>query len=564
MLSEGKLNSQLGIGFPSLARPPSRPCDEGADVLHAAVSAADQRGARRSRPSLGWCETRPNSRGSLTQHSRSLPSLHPAASSEPRAEKVLHPDCKSVVGSVQPSVRSRVRRSSVRNGLVWSLPIQHVVVERIVAHLVPGARETSGACFVSKSARRCTLEVLAEGSCSAAPIVCCRASWCPSERHCHVHWLGRLTSCPLQEYSDVWRYVDAYSPDTSQLTMAQAILGVVAAFFVFCGAEQVVLEPEDNGSGKLVRWYTRLGFSRDVPTLFQSTRVACTNRRSLFDSQEKHVKDDSMTAPAKLIARLAPNGWIEGLLPAAGFDVWSWLGCGIGDHWFFQVPWQWSWKALWPFGAVMKIAIVSHSSDGYNKMDVEAKLCCGDSELARAKGSVRLLQGTMRLLWLGRSHSRPAHPTVRGQLVYACGGFDAGGSTSSRSSACARTGGPAAEGADAAAATGTPLRATAAIAVFGAVAVVARWFGVKTVQLVALDDGTGKLVRYLRSFGFSEPPGDAPAVDGDQPQLVAPCRMVAARCCPMEWLEELPADGELALLRRLALQQRSAGRGAAA
>jgi len=143
---------------------------------------------------------------------------------------------------------------------------------------------------------------------------------------------------------------------------------------------------------------------------------------------------------------------------------------------------------------------------------------CGE-ELALAKSVVRLRQRTMRVLWLGRSRSRAVHSLIRGVSAY---------TSSEGLASCPRN--------DAA---GEPL-ITTAVALLGVLAGLASWFGTSVVQIRAVDDGTCKLLHYFHSLGFSP-------CSNDPESLAAPCYTLRKRCCPCDWVDKLPPEGELSM-----------------
>lgn len=155
----------------------------------------------------------------------------------------------------------------------------------------------------------------------------------------------------------------------------------------------------------------------------------------------------------------------------------------------------------------------------YNRVWINAALVgpCGE-ELAIAKGALRLTQRSMRVLWLGRSDSRPVHPSIQGVSAYAVG-------------------------------DDVSLKlVTTTVALLGVLASFARWFGTSVVQLCAVDDDSGRLANYFHSLGFS--------ACADNPEyFTAPCGELRRKCCPCSWLAELPLEGELGMLRGLLCEE---------
>jgi len=296
-------------------------------------------------------------------------------------------------------------------------------------------------------------------------------------------------------------------------TIAQALLSTLAAVAAQFGVIVVELDAEDNGSGKLVKYYADLGF-----------KVTC---------QLKGF-DVDMEASCATLSRQAPAEWVRGLVPQ-DFDAWGWLQpCRSktshdgGDDPLRaillapDVPWTWTWKVLFPEGARVDAKISLNKSD---------RVCCDvwlknhrDEEIAYARGSIRIRQRTLRVLWFGRSKSRPVHPSVQGQLTYRAGDQP----------------------------LTAPCNCTAATAVLGSLAALGRWFDVTTVPLTACGDTSGQLLCHLKKLGFDELEG-APAVQSvDEPvNLTASCKTLVHNCCPPEWCCELPPDSALGMLHRL-------------
>jgi hypothetical protein len=81
-------------------------------------------------------------------------------------------------------------------------------------------------------------------------------------------------------------------------------------------------------------------------------------------------------------------------------------------------------------------------------------------------------------------------------------------------------------------------RVTVAIGLLGVVAALALWLGANMMHLQAVDDGSGNLIAYFKEFGFELAEGNE---KDKQPLLLAPCDALVQRCCPQDWLSELPA-----------------------
>lgn len=140
----------------------------------------------------------------------------------------------------------------------------------------------------------------------------------------------------------------------------------------------------------------------------------------------------------------------------------------------------------------------------------------GPCELAYCRGMVRPRQWSVRILWVGRSSSREAHPDVRGVRGLLTPPEENHGPNSS------------------------PTQHTVAEAMIGLVASVSRRLGAIDVELQALDNGTGKLVRYYKRLGFEK----RPKTEGAMPWMEAPIQSVAL-FAPTSWVRNLPpACGE--------------------
>lgn len=145
----------------------------------------------------------------------------------------------------------------------------------------------------------------------------------------------------------------------------------------------------------------------------------------------------------------------------------------------------------------------------------EGKDESGRCELAYCRGMVRPRNWSVRLLWIGRSSSREAHPTVRGVRGIPAGHpADEHGDPNDLRSAVERT---------------------VAEALMGLVAAVARRLGAIDVELQALDNGSGKLVRHYMKLGFER----RPKTKGEMPWMEAPIQAVAL-LAPNHWVQNFP------------------------
>lgn len=431
--------------------------------------------------------------------------------------------------------REQVIGSNART-LDWSLYVQHEKISCIRVQL-SAARDKTVKSIGGEDVPACLIEVCAEGhpadgAARGHKLIRCSGSLVPRRSRLHVNWLGRKGACPEKPDPQVrvgcapvgkpearpgtpsWAVLrgECGSDRASgpPYTVAQAVLATLAAIGGLFGMIIIELDAEDNGSGKLVQYYTQLGFSVVV--------------------QVKGF-DVEMEAPLATVAQNAPEDWIRGLMPE-DFDAWGWLNPrsnrrgGIADHdparavlLAPDVPWDWSWKVAFPNDARVDAKLSMHES---SRVNCEVYLWSSDGqELVSVRGSVRIKQQALRLIWLGRSKSRAVHPSVRGKLVYRAG-------DDSATAAC---------------------NCTSATAVLGALAALARWFGANTVHLNTLGDSTGRLLRHFGNLGFELESPHLPACD--VVALTASCKSLVKRCCPPEWRAELPIDGGLSMLQNL-------------
>lgn len=276
-----------------------------------------------------------------------------------------------------------------------------------------------------------------------------------------------------------------------QRTLAQAVLGVLGCVAQLFGVRKAQLDAEDNGSGKLIKYYERLGF---VP-------------------QQRHCiqKDLPMSASIQALAKLAPVMWMDDMPVPSGFEAPFWLwsqvsGLGI-DQLFtcLSIPRILTWPAEIPEQGLVKVTLSILSSS--RKIDAEvAVLDAYGTELAVIRGALRMQMKSLRVIWLGRSRSQPVHPMLAGKALYP---------TAAR-----------------------PDGVTTAAALLGAAASLALSFGCPQVEITACDNGSRRLLRYLRELGFTN--GDDPiAGDPSAFNMAGQSATLAERCCPSAWVPEL-------------------------
>jgi len=224
--------------------------------------------------------------------------------------------------------REQVIGSNART-LDWSLYVQHEKISCIRVQL-SAARDKTVKSIGGEDVPACLIEVCAEGhpadgAARGHKLIRCSGSLVPRRSRLHVNWLGRKGACPEKPDPQVrvgcapvgkpearpgtpsWAVLrgECGSDRASgpPYTVAQAVLATLAAIGGLFGMIIIELDAEDNGSGKLVQYYTQLGFSVVV--------------------QVKGF-DVEMEAPLATVAQNAPEDWIRGLMPE-DFDAWGWL-----------------------------------------------------------------------------------------------------------------------------------------------------------------------------------------------------------------------------------------------
>jgi len=141
----------------------------------------------------------------------------------------------------------------------------------------------------------------------------CRGVLHPTQGRVRILWLGRSGEQPVTKRLRGKRTVtgpgagmrpEAERPKPPERrTLAEAIFGLVVAIAEVLGARNVELQPLDDGSGKLVRYYHGLGFE-------------------LAEEQQSGLC--WMEAMVETVSCLAPTEWLEGLVPAS-LDLPSWF-----------------------------------------------------------------------------------------------------------------------------------------------------------------------------------------------------------------------------------------------
>eukprot|EP00927_Polykrikos_kofoidii_P023099 TRINITY_DN21380_c0_g1_i1.p1 TRINITY_DN21380_c0_g1~~TRINITY_DN21380_c0_g1_i1.p1 ORF type:complete len:453 (+),score=44.97 TRINITY_DN21380_c0_g1_i1:57-1415(+) len=430
----------------------------------------------------------------------------------------------------RPSIDLTVDRQRVASrSISWSAKITHIAVSFVKAQLVASVSRSRG-IVDEHGCPRCAIQVWAERRVdfksatahtdeaanargghgrSAQPerLVQVSGSICPknSGNALHVQWLGRQKFG--SSVDDDWRFLDEESQATLGgqndriLTVAEALVGMLTVIATLFGARIVQLDADDRGSGKLVRYYERLGFVADRSPNRDGVR---------------------MRVPVDTLSRLAPTAWVKGLIPVE-FDALGWLWSDFHEPPLsmmlscFCVPLKSCWKVMEPLGASLDTMMTPHDASSTIRIQASMKTKHG-GELVFVKATMRLRQRSLRVVWLGTSGSGPAHPSVKGKPMYT-------------------------------------EKVTAAVGLLGVVATLARWFGTASVEITALDTGSGRLIVYLKGLGFEnaraggvEPAAiEAEALD-EQPALTAKCEDIVQRCCPAEWRDKLPSDDHLQIM----------------
>lgn len=381
-------------------------------------------------------------------------------------------------------------------------------VKSVHVHLASGG-DLQKSTFRGAAGPGCTIEAWADDEDpDADKLAYVHATINQSTSSVWVHW---LTKRKAQEKRRAQDGCSDCPCENRPRTVAQSILGLTAAIGDLLGMVVMELEAEDNGSGKLIQYYSDVGFN--ISTALKGENV-------------------TMKAPIRKIASLMPQAWLPRMVPT-DFDALVWIQCAESwDRRVMQdshmgrilhspnIPWIWKWQVAWPQDATVRVRMQAASND-YCRLSCEVTLSDGDGvELAMAKGAVRLNSRKLRVIWLGRSGSRSVHPMVKGMTP--------------TGTACSGSGG----------------EVTMALAVLGCLVVWSRWVDTEIVEITATDNGSGKLLNTLRGIGFEHLPGQS--AEEDEPiQLAASAEEVSWNCCPSEWLESLPTQGDLGVLARI-------------
>ncbi|CAK9093300.1 Uncharacterized protein SCF082_LOCUS43892 [Durusdinium trenchii] len=145
---------------------------------------------------------------------------------------------------------------------------------------------------------------------------------------------------------------------------------------------RVELGAEDQGSQKLIQYYTDLGFSSKMAG--------------------KVFGELSMDAPIGSVSAFAPQSWMCAL-PLDSFNAWPWLW---GDAErpslssminLMAAPDTWNWPVQWPGSAEMQIRTSWIDADAKAGATITAHLRSPMSELVYCRAVCRLKQESIRV-----------------------------------------------------------------------------------------------------------------------------------------------------------------------
>mmetsp|Transcript_29685 Transcript_29685/g.84945 ORF Transcript_29685/g.84945 Transcript_29685/m.84945 type:complete len:650 (-) Transcript_29685:211-2160(-) len=397
--------------------------------------------------------------------------------------------------------------SAYRN-VEWTASVCHATVRSLQARLSTSVgdltRQTASQGAKGFGIPKCNIEVWAKGV-EEIEVAYCRGVVCPRNECAKVQWLGRSQQRPVHESVRGCRSVSCSSVDAGKdgakrLTVAEAMLGLLAVIIERFSLNTLELQAMDNGSGRLVELYLRLGF-----------RNAVQQDRDMI----------WMDAPTRLISQLAPQAWCCDLIPSE-FDGLIWMHKAVAEIEFELtlnrlLHFPPTWTVDWPRDARVEVNLMRQGYDPDSRLTAQASLVGSDGrELASARCSLLVDLGLLRVLWIGRTRSRPVDPSVRGCTAY-------------ETTACE-----------------PPTKVTVAVALFGFLAALGQWFGLSISEMQALDDGSGRLVDYLHSLGLELRPNSSAGYCGHS-WMECSCQALALRCCPVGWCNSagLPLDGPL-------------------
>lgn len=361
---------------------------------------------------------------------------------------------------------------------------------------------------------KCSIEVWAEDECCGdmTEMAYCRALVCPSLQKATILWLGRSGAETVHQRARAKRII---SSKGEKYTLSEALLGVTVSIASLFKVSTLELQAKDNGSGKLIDLYGRLGFTK---------------------RPQEPGEILWMEAPMKKIAAIAPDSWLEGLVPVT-FDATGWLESVVGK-WHFKDTLEVAfkedvkWSVSWPSDASVTVKLSpwyggSFRSGEVTRVVLETALVdSANRALAWASANVRLDTEVCRLIWVGRPNSQAVHDTVRGKRIFSVKRQEKDRSCEAATSV------------------------TAAIALVGVCAALAQRLGAKVFNLTLPEGSSESLARYFSSFGlvnskdtpeqFEGKAIPLPRIKIEVRHLAAPCSAVMQRCLPADWESQVP------------------------
>eukprot|EP00927_Polykrikos_kofoidii_P073627 TRINITY_DN69647_c0_g1_i1.p1 TRINITY_DN69647_c0_g1~~TRINITY_DN69647_c0_g1_i1.p1 ORF type:complete len:776 (-),score=91.63 TRINITY_DN69647_c0_g1_i1:130-2190(-) len=322
---------------------------------------------------------------------------------------------------------------------------------------------------------------------------------------CDVGLAEHLEGVSGKKTSEAPKDVGAPPPlQTKGRTVAEAMLGMVAAIGFLFGATVLELQAMDNGSGKLVAMYQRLG---------------------LHICRSEVGEAVWMQAPSRWCSRLAPLRWLEALKPD-DFNCQDWVRSRLvfyrdEKRLFDRARSPWEFDVSWPYKARLRARLlfdhqdVKQGLEQHSRFNLDAKVSVGNIEAVSLKANIWVSLRKLRITWLGGANGTPVDKRVRGKRMHVV----------AKSSE-----------------TGDEVRVTTAMALLGAITSIAKWLGVNVVVFRVSGEHSDRLDSYLRCHGFQSM---GPTGGDSSDVLEASCEEVTRRCCPTAWRDELPADGDV-------------------
>ena len=142
-----------------------------------------------------------------------------------------------------------------------------------------------------------------------------------------ISWLGRSGGRHVHKEVRGIRCIGRHpGSSTEKSTVGQAMLGLTAGFTNRFGCRELEATVDDDGSGKLLRYYSDCGFQRgdDADDITAVARNAPSTIFGLVGSVTLFADARTICAPPHVIEGLAPLEWLTGLIPP-GFNFVQWL-----------------------------------------------------------------------------------------------------------------------------------------------------------------------------------------------------------------------------------------------